>query len=48
MSKASEQNRTRDLEIRKKLTVTRGEGEEGKQGKEGERSSQGIYIKDPW
>ena len=33
----SEQNRTRDMEIKNKLTVTRGEGE--KQGKEGEGSS---------
>ena len=32
-NQTSEQNRTRDLEIRKKLTVTRGEGDNG--GKKG-------------
>ena len=41
------QNRTRDMEIKNKLTVTRGLGGGGT-GKEGEGSSQGACIKGPW
>ena len=38
------------MEIRNKLTVTRGEWGEGRgmTGKEEEGSSQGTCIKDPW
>ena len=37
ITKTNEQNRTWDLEIKNKLTVTRGEREEGKPGGEGKR-----------
>ena len=36
------------MEIKNKLTVTRGEREGGQWGKEGEGSSQGTFVKDPW
>ena len=36
------------MEIKNKLTVTRGEGGGDQQGKEGEGSSQETCIKDPW
>ena len=42
----SEQNTTRAMEIKSKLTVTRGEGED-KGGKKG-KGRQGTCIKDPW
>ena len=49
MNKANkEQNRTRDMETRSRLTVIRGEGEGGERGKEGGGSSQGTCINDPW
>ena len=35
MNKTNEQNRTRDMEIRNKLTVIRGEGGERKKGNRG-------------
>ena len=44
----NEQNRTRDMEIKNKLTVTSGMGGEGQQVKEGEGYGQGTCIKDPW
>ena len=40
-------NRTRDMEIKNKQTVTRGEGWE-EAGKEGHGSSQGTGTNDPW
>ena len=43
---ANQQNRARDLEIKNKLTVTRGVRGKGYKGKEGEGSSQGTFIKD--
>ena len=43
----SEQNITRDIEIKNKLTVTREEEEGGYWGKEWEGSSR-TCIKDPW
>ena len=44
----SEQNRTRNMEIKNKLTVTRGEvGREVTGGKKG-KGCQGTCIKDPW
>ena len=45
---AREQNITRDMEIRNKLTVSRGDGGDRKQGKEGEEFSQGTSLMDPW
>ena len=36
------------MEIKNKLTVTRGEEGGEYQGKEGKGSSQGAFIKDPW
>ena len=47
MKETTEKNRTRDMEIRNKLTVTRGDGQEGKWRKKGEESSQGTCMKDP-
>ena len=44
----SKQNIIRDIEIKNKLAVTRGYGEEGKWGKTSEVSSQGTCIKDRW
>ena len=43
----SKQNRTRDMEIKNELTVTRGDGGGGKQGKQG-KGNQGTCIKDTW
>ena len=45
--KKSKQNITRDIEIKNKLTVTRGEGEGDKRGKRG-KGHQGTCIKDTW
>ena len=46
MKKTNKQSRTRDIEIKNKLTVTRvGEGNNG--GKEG-KGHQGTCINDPW
>ena len=46
---SNEQNKEMSkIEPETKLTVTRGEGKEGKQEKEGEGSSQGTCMKDPW
>ena len=44
----SKQNRTRDIEIKNKLTVTRREGREKRRGKRKGKSHQGTCIKDPW
>ena len=44
--KTHEQNRTRNIEIKNKLTVTRGAGRGGKQRKEGEGPSRNM-IKGP-
>ena len=38
----NEQNKSRDLEIKSKLTVTRGDGGGGYCGKEGEEESKGT------
>ena len=47
MKQTSKQNITRDIEIKNKLIVTRGEGMAITGGKEGKGSSQGTCIKDP-
>ena len=44
--KANKQNITRDIEIKNKLTVTRGDGEGIMGGKE--KVHQGTCIKDTW
>ena len=41
------QNRNRDIEIKNKLAVTRGEGEVDNRGKKS-KGRQGTYIKDTW
>ena len=46
-NKTSEQNITRDKEIKNKLTVTRGEKEKDNRAKKG-KVRQGTCIKDPW
>ena len=43
INKTKEQNRTRDREIKNKLTVHRGVGGGGEQGIEGEGSSRNMY-----
>ena len=43
----SKQNRTRDMEIKNKLTATRGMGERDNGGKKG-KGHQGTCIKDTW
>ena len=48
MNKTNEQNRTRDMETRNRLTAIREEGGGGNGEKEGEGSSQGTCINDPW
>ena len=48
VNKTKEQNRTGVMEIRNKLTVSRGDGGDRKQGKEGEEFSQGTSLMDPW
>ena len=44
----SEQNGTRDMELKNRLTVIRREWGGGQWGKEGEGSSQGTCIKGIW
>ena len=47
MNKTNEQNRTRGVETRNRLTETRGEEGGGEGEKEGERTSQGTCMNDP-
>ena len=47
IKKTSEQNRSRDIEIKNKLTVTRGEIERDNGVKKG-KGHQGTCIKDLW
>ena len=46
MNKTNEQNRTRDMETRNRLTAIREEGGGGNGEKEGEGSSQGTLKTD--
>ena len=46
-TQTSKQNITRDIEIKNKLTVTRGAGERDNGGKQGQ-DNQGTGIKDTW
>ena len=47
INKTNKQNIIRDIEIKNKLTVTRGAGEGDNGGKKG-KDCQGTCIKDPW
>ena len=47
VKQTSKQNITRDMEIKKKLIVIRGEGQGDNGGKKG-KGRQGTCVKDPW